>query len=737
MSIESSWTALQGLVAQPTAFLERLVRSAIDTVGARIGGLVLVPPDGPYCRQITAINAPLPLVDARIERSEGLLPRLLQGRAVVVADYSAPRPPTLVNHLPPIGPVALWPFAHDGQVFAYLQAAAFAGDAPFDPAACDRVGELVKRLEPLLPSVVALRHCNRGLAVYDAAARLLEGLRRVQETAELARRAVDGLSASLGYGTGAVVLSTPDGGFEIPGRPDPVEAGPLERAAMEDGQLVLGPGRDTCLGLDRQVAVIPLSTSEAVLGAMVIAQRSVVGHFWPEELRWIERYAVRVAFAIQFLRDRAAQEARIDTYQRLLDGVRLISAEHELDEVLQRLVDVAVAACQARAGAVHMLDADEGVLRRRTQAIAEGSAGVALSARTRPGEGVVGRAFAEGRTLRVRAEAEADPARPLTMPLPLIDAGGRTVPPMPAAPTDDRFDRRHPGRRDAALVATPIRVGDERVGVLTLAGSARGPLFTVANLEHMELVAAHAGTAVAAARRIDALRHTEADLRRHVAEVEEYAHTVSHDLRTPVVSISGLATVLLDEYVDALPEGARELVHRIRRAADHLSLLSGDLTTYSMLGREGEAPEAVSLLETLHDAIERMFSRVSLVDMTVELPSADARLWIVRTHLARIVDNALTNALRFAGRSDAPRLRISWTGDEASLVLRFEDNGPGIPDAQRERVFELFRRGDPRTGGTGVGLSSVRRCADLAGGGAWIERSTLGGCALCVRLPRA
>jgi signal transduction histidine kinase len=737
VSIESTWTALQGLVAQPTAFLERLVRAAIDTVGARIGGLVLVPPDGPYCRQIAAVNAPTPIVDARIERSEGLMPRLLQGRPVYVADYSAPRPPSLVHHLPPIGPVALWPFVRDGEVYAYLQAAAFAGDAPFDAGACARVAELVKRANPMLPSIVALRHCNRGLAVYDAAARLLEGLRRVQETAELARRAVDGLSASLGYGSGAVVLVTPDGGFENPGRPDPVEPGALERAAMEDGQLVLGPGRETCLGVDREVAVVPLSTGDAMLGAMVIAQRSVVGHFWPEELRWIERYAVRVAFAIQFLRDRAAQAARIDTYQRLLDGVRLISAEHELDEVLQRLVDVAVAACQARAGAVYMLDAAEGTLRRRTQAIAEGAAGVALPARTRPGDGVVGRAFAEGRTLRVRADAEVDPARPLTQPLPLIDARGRTVPPMPAAPSDDR-PRGTPGARsDAAVVATPIRVGDERVGVLTLAGSARGPLFTVANLEHMELVAAHAGTAVAAARRIDALRHTEADLRRHVAEVEEYAHTVSHDLRTPVVSISGLSTVLLDEYADALPEGAREIVLRIRRAADHLSLLSGDLTTYSMLGREGEIPEAVSLLEMLDDALDRLVSRVSLVDMAFDLPTTDVRLWIVRTHLERIVDNALTNALRFAGRSDAPRLRISWTGDEVSLVLRFEDNGPGIPDAQRERVFELFRRGDPRTGGTGIGLSSVRRCAELAGGAAWIERSTLGGCALCVRLPRA
>jgi signal transduction histidine kinase len=259
------------------------------------------------------------------------------------------------------------------------------------------------------------------------------------------------------------------------------------------------------------------------------------------------------------------------------------------------------------------------------------------------------------------------------------------VPPLPAAPTDER--RGVPGcRSDAALVATPIRVGDERVGVLTLTGSARGPLFTVANLEHMELVAAHAGTAVAAARRIDALRHTEGDLRRHVAEVEEYAHTVSHDLRTPVVSISGLSTVLLDEYADAL---------------------------------------------------DRLVARVSSVDMTVELPAADVRPWMVRSHLARIVDNALTNALRFAGRSEAPRLRVSWTGDEVSLVVRFEDNGPGIPDAQRDRVFELFRRGDTRTGGSGIGLSSVRRCAELAGGGAWIERSTLGGCALCVRLPRA
>jgi signal transduction histidine kinase len=702
-TVDTTWTALLGLTAQPTAFLERLVRAAVDFVGARVGGLVTVPRDGPYVREVVVVNYPAPLADARIQRGEGLVPRVLAGRPVLVDDYAFTRTPQFLEMLPSLGPVALLPFTRDGgEVYAYVQVASFAGSPPFDRAAVALLGELIKRVNPLLPSILALRQAHRGLAVHEAAARMLDGLRRVQDIAELARRAVDGLGTSLGLGAGVVVLTTPDGGFEIAGRPESVRVGPLEQAAIEDGLLVIGPGRDTCLGLDREVAVLPLAAGDAVLGALVIAQRGPLGHFWPEELGWIERYAVRLALGIQYLRDREAQAARIDAYQRLLEGVRLISAEHELDEVLQRLVDVAIAACHARCGAVYMLDVGAGMLRQRTHGPAERAS--ELPTELRPGEGAAGRAFAEGRTLKVRAELAAD--------------GGRLPP------------------ADSATLATPVRVGDDRVGVLMLSGASRGPLLTAANVEHLELVAAHAGTAVAAARRIEALRHTEEHLRRHVAEVEEYADMVSHDLSTPVVSVSGLTTILLDDYGDALPQGARALVERIRRAADHLALISGDLASYSQLGREGGEPEEVELLPVLREVLARIGRRVGLVD-AVELPATGARLWIVRDHLQRLAENAITHGLRAAGQVEAPRLRVTLGGDEVSVLLRFDDNGAALAPEQRERAFELFRRGDTGSGSPGIGLAAVRRCAELAGGAAWIEPGTLGGSCLCVRLPRA
>jgi signal transduction histidine kinase len=75
--------------------------------------------------------------------------------------------------------------------------------------------------------------------------------------------------------------------------------------------------------------------------------------------------------------------------------------------------------------------------------------------------------------------------------------------------------------------------------------------------------------------------------------------------------------------------------------------------------------------------------------------------------------------------------------DGARVALRVEDDGPGVPEAERERVFGLFQRLDPATEGTGVGLAIVKRVAERHGGRAWVEASDLGGAAFVVTMPAA
>jgi signal transduction histidine kinase len=87
----------------------------------------------------------------------------------------------------------------------------------------------------------------------------------------------------------------------------------------------------------------------------------------------------------------------------------------------------------------------------------------------------------------------------------------------------------------------------------------------------------------------------------------------------------------------------------------------------------------------------------------------------------------LGNAVRFASQDSRPEVRVSWTLEDSNIVFSVEDNGAGIPETQRSRVFELFAKLDPSGSGTGVGLAIVKRIAERHGGTVEVVDSPLGG----------
>jgi signal transduction histidine kinase len=109
----------------------------------------------------------------------------------------------------------------------------------------------------------------------------------------------------------------------------------------------------------------------------------------------------------------------------------------------------------------------------------------------------------------------------------------------------------------------------------------------------------------------------------------------------------------------------------------------------------------------------------------------------LRDELELMMVQLLDNALKF-NRSSRPHIVISAVEESDAVTIKVQDNGIGIPVANRNEVFDLFRRLHPRTEfrGSGIGLTMVARIAALHGGNCWVENSRLGGCCICVRLPK-
>jgi PAS domain S-box-containing protein len=228
----------------------------------------------------------------------------------------------------------------------------------------------------------------------------------------------------------------------------------------------------------------------------------------------------------------------------------------------------------------------------------------------------------------------------------------------------------------------------------------------------------------------------EAESLREADEVKNtFLQAVSHDLRTPLAAILGLAVTLERDDVKVTEEEARDLASRIAANARKLDRIVNDLLDLDRIGRGIVQPMLIPT--DVGALVERIVadSDVSRTrEVVVDAPSALAH--VDPPKLERIVENLLANTDRHTPSGARVWVRVRQV--EGGIEIAVEDEGPGIPPELRESIFEpFFRAGGTRegVGGVGVGLALVARFTDLHGGHAWVEERDGGGASFRVQLP--
>ncbi|HWG86112.1 MAG TPA: HAMP domain-containing sensor histidine kinase [Deinococcales bacterium] len=222
------------------------------------------------------------------------------------------------------------------------------------------------------------------------------------------------------------------------------------------------------------------------------------------------------------------------------------------------------------------------------------------------------------------------------------------------------------------------------------------------------------------------------------AEQETFIYTVSHDLRTPLLSLRGMAELLGEALEARDDEEARFMLGRIRGNVDRMGELLDDLLSFSRAGRDKEDAAPHDLGEVAQRVMQELEGSLRDRAARLEAPNEWPRVTCSASESYQVLANLIGNALKFGGRPDeAPRVRVTWRPAGDFVHLTVEDNGRGVPERYRDKVFALFQRLDPSAPGTGVGLAIVKRIAERLGGRAWVEDSSLGGAAFHVTLPAA
>lgn len=217
------------------------------------------------------------------------------------------------------------------------------------------------------------------------------------------------------------------------------------------------------------------------------------------------------------------------------------------------------------------------------------------------------------------------------------------------------------------------------------------------------------------------------------SELERFAYTVSHDLKSPLVTIRGFLGFVERDAETGNLERVRADVERIRKAAETMTVLLNQILELSRVGHVLGPREVVPLAALVREAAQRV-AGIESAELIVapELPAVEGD----RVRLLEVFENLLANAVKFMGKQTAPRIEVGVRPGPEPVVY-VADNGVGIGPRFQQKVFGLFERLDHRIEGTGVGLAVVKRIVEFHGGRIWVESEGVPGegSRFCLVLP--
>jgi signal transduction histidine kinase len=222
------------------------------------------------------------------------------------------------------------------------------------------------------------------------------------------------------------------------------------------------------------------------------------------------------------------------------------------------------------------------------------------------------------------------------------------------------------------------------------------------------------------------------------SEMERFVYTASHDLKTPLVTITGFLGMVEENATSGAVDvdGIRRHIERIRTAAEKMGRLLNEFVHLARVGQGEIVAAEVSLADLAHEV--RAMAAEALGERGVEVVISP-RLPVVigdRRRLREAVGNLLHNAVKFMGDRIRPVVIIDVREECEGPVFFVRDNGIGIKPEFQDKIFDLFEQLDQGVGGTGIGLAVVKRIIEVHGGRVWVESEGLGhGCTFCFTLP--
>jgi PAS domain S-box-containing protein len=271
--------------------------------------------------------------------------------------------------------------------------------------------------------------------------------------------------------------------------------------------------------------------------------------------------------------------------------------------------------------------------------------------------------------------------------------------------------------------------GEKPVAAICVDHRITGRRISDEQLEALRLFAGYAALAIENARLNEAIQGELIQRQRFIeeleiknAELERFTYTVSHDLKSPLVTIVGFLRYLeKDAEAGDFDKFKRDL-WRIEHAVGKMHNLLKDLLELSRVGRLINAPREVPFSTIVKDAVELVHGEIKAENVLIEFDHSEVIVKCDHVRIVEVMQNLIENAIKFMGDQAQPRIEIgSLSNVENEAVFYVKDNGVGIAPEYHENIFGLFNKLSADTEGTGIGLALVKRIIEVHGGRIWLE----------------
>lgn len=391
----------------------------------------------------------------------------------------------------------------------------------------------------------------------------------------------------------------------------------------------------------------------------------------------------------------AALEQRNKDLALLNQAGQSFTATLDLQELVQLLLQVATRLVKAEGSSVWLWDEIRPGWLVCQVVYNKGMHHSPLNLRLKPGEGVAGWVAERGQSLIV-----------------------------PNVETDTRFSAQidsQTGFRTTSLITVPLHGREGLVGVLEIVNKIEGK-FTRDDLVMVEALAAPAAIAIDNARMVNSLRQRALELQERNEELDAFAHTVAHDLKTPLIAIMGYADILMNFTVNiSLPKEIKQNLQSIYRAGHKMDNIIQELLLFAGIRQLDVTPKPIKMKEIIREAHHRLELSINESNAQITLPHTWPEALGYGPWIEEVWVNYISNAIKYGG--EPPQIELGATPQEDGTVqFWIKDNGAGLTQKEQAQLFVPFiRLSQVRVQGHGLGLSIVRQIVEKLGGSVGIK----------------